>query len=125
MQVFTVVSGESDLRVCWILNSILGINLALFEDIQIKSRTQTNNFRRYQFVSEDEFERYTLLVNRNNGNILIPELKKIDYIFIIQSQVSLNSLDTKIKQIKQHADIIAFISINYKTVKSFNKIHLS
>lgn len=121
-QVFTIVSGESDLKVCWIINSLLDINLSLSDDIVITSRKNSINFRRYQFISHDEFERYILMVNRHDGNILVPELKKIDYLFIIQSQVSLPSLETRMLQVKKHPLITALIQINYQSIKSFNRI---
>ena len=121
-QVYTLVSVESDLKVCWIINSILGINLSLSEDVRLNLSKSTNSFKRFQYITEDESEKYSLIVNRNQGNLLVPELKKIDYLFIIQTQNKLFSAGDKIPKIKEHQDINAFIGIHHNSIRSFSRL---
>ena len=121
-QVYTLASVASDLKVCWIINNIIGINLSLAEDVRIASTSNPESFKRYQFVNEDESEKYSLVINRYEGNILIPELKMIDYLFIIQSQNKFFSVENKISEIKKHPEINAFIRIDPDSIRSFNRI---
>lgn len=120
--VYTLVSVESDLKICWIINNIFGINLSLSEDVKISLSGNPKSFKRYQFVTDNESERYLLVINRYEGNVLVSELKKIDYLFIIQSQNKFFSVENKIPEIKKHQEINAFIRIDPESIRSFNKI---
>ncbi len=122
VHLYSIASSESDIRICYILNQILGIDLSLAEDIVIQNKNLVLNFRNYSFESDHGTEKYYLIINRSDGNFLFPELKKIDYIFVTFSETLISGMESSIQKIKSQAGISAIIPIESSKIKSFNKI---
>lgn len=119
---YSIASSESDIRICYILNQILGIDLSLAEDIVIQNKNLVLSFRNYFYESDHGTEKYYLIINRSDGNFLFPELKKIDYIFLTIADTMSSDIEASIQKIKSHAGISAFIPIESGRIKSFNRI---
>jgi hypothetical protein len=120
---FTITSSESDIRMCMLINQVFKINMSLSDDLIIKFATETIGFRKYQFEEEIEEEKFTLLVNRHfSGKYLFPEYKKIDYIFVISSELNANHFERQIKALKDLSGVSAIFKIDPSTVKSFKRI---
>ncbi len=123
MLVYAISSSESDILICQIINRFLGINLALGDNVEISRKNIVVNFRRYNYLSHDEIEKYVLLVNRHGGHYLFPEIKKIDYIFIIATEAPKEPIEAKIQDIKNIPEISAIYKINQSKLKAVRHIH--
>jgi hypothetical protein len=119
---FSIVSAESELQVCRLINSVFGISLSLTDDIIVPNKTNSTGFKKYYFENEEGTEKFLLIINRIHNNHLLPELKKIDYIFLIVSESSLGDFTSKIQQLKTSAGISAVFYNDPSTIKSFNRI---
>lgn len=123
INLYSIASSESDIRICYILNQILGINLSLAEDLVIKNKNSQQSFRNYYYESDHGTEKYYLILNNNAGIHLLPELKKIDYIFLTIADTSIYGMEASIQKIKNQAGISAVIPIDSNKIKSFSKIN--
>ena len=57
VKLYSIASTESDIRICYILNQILGINLSLAEDMKIQNKDALLSFRNYYYESDDGSEK--------------------------------------------------------------------
>lgn len=74
-----VVSSEPDYRLSVMINRHLGTDLhRCSEEITVRTAAGTGVFPR--FASEER--RFTLVSNRNAGNVLLRKLKNIDYLIV-------------------------------------------
>ena len=121
-EVVALATTESELRVCLILNDLLSIQLTLSSDITIQQKGESIPFRRYQFEDAEGIEKYTLIVNRNGGQILFRELKHVDYLLVITTDdpsVSATALVAKLKSAKHFT---AISTINPEKLKQYARI---
>jgi hypothetical protein len=119
---FSIVSAESELQVCRLINSVFGISLSLTDDIIVPNKAYPTGFKKYYFENEEGTEKFLLIINRILNNYLLPELKKIDYIFLIVSESSLGDFTNKIQQLKTFAGISAVFYNDPSIIKSFSRI---
>jgi|688.fasta_scaffold244430_2 hypothetical protein len=93
--------AEKDYRLCWAINQSLGIDLVRMSNEGIASRSHLLEFPFYEFESEETAINYRLLANRFENNVLMKELKTIDYLFLIQGEdVNLQDIMLKLGKIE-------------------------
>lgn len=93
--------AEKDYRLCWAINQSLGIDLVRMSNEAIASRSHLLEFPFYEFESEETAINYRLLANRFENNVLMKELKTIDYLFLIQGEdVNLQDIMLKLGKIE-------------------------
>jgi hypothetical protein len=120
--IYTISSAESDIRVCGIINKIFNIGLSLTDDLVVTIKSSTVNFRRYQHESDEGIEKYMFLVNHSQGYYLLPELKKIDYIFLILTESLTLDINAPLEQLRINPGISAVFSLDPSSLKSFSRI---
>lgn len=119
---YSIVSADSELQVCSVLNTVFEIRLSLADDIVISDKISSKVFRKYYFENEETSEKFILIGNRNQTNYLLPELKKIDYIFLIISDASSSDFFEAILELKAYPEISAVFNVDPASIKSFNRI---
>lgn len=122
ISLYSISSSESDIRICYVLNRILGINLSLADNIILQNKDSKQGFRNFFYESEHGTEKYYFILNRNGGNYLFPELKRIDFVFLIISDTDISGLESIILSIKEQPEISALIPVDPSRIKSLSKI---
>lgn len=93
--------SEKDYRLCWAINQSLGIDLIRLSNEGISSRTHLAAFPFFEYVDEENGRVYRLLANRFESNILMKELKTIDFLFLLQGEdVNLHEIISKLGSIE-------------------------
>ena len=119
---FAIASAESDLRVCLTLNQTLGINLSLTDDLDVTIKKAVVSFRRYMYESDEGIDKYNFFINWNGANYLVPELKKIDYVLMVQSEGSLSGIEKSVIRLKLLKEFTAIYKVDHITLKSFDRL---
>jgi len=119
---FSMVSSESDLQICMILNRVLNISLAMAGDVIVKRKSGQIHFRKYIFENEDMVEKYILFSNYSGGEYLFPELKKNDFLLYINTEAVMTVIEERITQLKILPEISGVFKIDPSRIKSFHKI---
>ena len=85
-ELICMVSSYADYRLCWILNRKFNIDLMRKPDHAVfdQKRNITSYFGLFRFDDEINFLRYFLICNKSQGALLIPELRQIDYFFMMK-----------------------------------------
>jgi hypothetical protein len=122
---YTIASSETDIHLCLLINRIFKISLSLSDDIVLLSKQGPAVFRKYEFENGGENEKFILALNRDNsGNYLLPEFKKIDFVFMIISEMPGTTYQISVQGLKAESAITAIYKIDPLSVKSFGKIKL-
>ncbi|MCB0509046.1 MAG: IPExxxVDY family protein [Chitinophagales bacterium] len=87
-QIWGINSNMEDYRLCWHLNHYLGWQLKRVNDVELKHRATKElwRFNAYKYNNELDMYMLELIQNKKIGNVLIPELKNIDFLFLLSGE---------------------------------------
>ena len=108
-----------DYRLCWEMNNALSMDLEKGEPIIGKGKDdEENHFSTSEYFDEDNHLQYTLISNKFNGKLLIPEHPQLDYFLKLNGPQHDYELED-IKQRVQNIDLVlAALEVNPKNLKS-------
>ncbi len=83
---FCIISSVRDYRLCWMMNRALDIDLRREEELEMHypKKRKLAYFNTYQHIDELNRAKYDLIANKETGEYLIPELKQVDHLFLIE-----------------------------------------
>jgi len=86
--IWGINSSIEDYRLCLQLNQYLKWSLKRVQDIEFYSPKIKGfkHFNAYKYKNEADFYTLELIQNKNSGHTLIPELKNIDYLFLLHGE---------------------------------------
>ena len=86
--IWAINSNMEDYRLCLHLNKYLHWQLKRVHDIEFYSPKikEFKHFNAYKHKNEIDFYSIELVQNKNAGNILIPELKNMDFLFLLHGE---------------------------------------
>lgn len=71
---------EKDYRLCWLLNRQFGLSLERDDDLRVQRKGVEQCFPLFTYFWEEEDVDLTLLKNRTDEGVLLPEVKQMDYL---------------------------------------------
>lgn len=121
-QLLGISCHQSDYRLAWIINDLLGIDLERQDDIDLilgKHKDENGLFSYYHYDNEENYTTINLISNRSEKGSFCGELKQLD--FFLQLWLP-DSDDENInifsKKLKASPHILAAIEIDVDTLKS-------
>jgi hypothetical protein len=102
-EVISIVTSLKDYRLCWLLNKHLRLDFFRMDDLAVPLPRKKKNgyFTRYAFNDEVEKMNYALLANKSEGNLLLPELKTVDYILKMEGYLKEEKKEQFMETLKQ------------------------
>ena len=138
-----ISSHEKDYRICWALNSAMGLGLTKNEPLEIKSKKQNTPsfFSLFSYENTEDFIEYSVIANLSENKlsvskehslfgkgtkeshstengILIPEHKQMNYFFVIRGEMDNIDVEEIIRKIKEIDIVLTAINIDVKELKS-------
>lgn len=103
-----IISHYRDYQLCWAINKLLGISLAKADENQFSPHLNL-----YYYTDDEDHVEYFLFSNKLNDNLLLPEIKQIDYFLMLRNNsfININELIDKLRQI-QIVLMIQLLDIN-------------
>lgn len=94
-------------RLCWMLNRHFDIDLVCDPDLMLSSTTKdlTCQYMVYEYKLPNSYNRYLLYQLKNNNVSLLPEIKNIDYLWMVQTADSEEDARNISEQLRTIADI--------------------
>jgi len=111
-----------DYRLCFHLNKKLGFDFKKIKDFEIPDGKKTKDFSLYFFDYLDNQVYFYLIANKNVNDILISELKHMDYFILIHGAINEKKSQTFINKIKEIPQILMANEINPDKIKSANNL---
>lgn len=117
--VIALYCAYRDYKLCADLNKTLGYSLEKKPDLEIKmgKKGTTSHFPYFLFLTEDEEEIY-LISNKISNHLFIPELKQVDYFFVIKNLSRYTDLDQVLKNISSIKIISSAQELDPTEIKS-------
>jgi hypothetical protein len=118
--IWGINSNMEDYRICLFLNQYLNWNLKRVHDIEFYSPQikAAKHFNAFKYKNEVDFYTLELIQNKNSGNILIPELKNIDFLFLLNGEADYFEKDEFISTLSNINGIQSVIPIEVNSLKS-------
>lgn len=107
-----------DYRVSWSINQLLSINLDREDEVELKTKKAgVASFASFYYEDQETEKAYRLLANKYKKQLLIPEHKGADYLFVLYDleQEEVNELLASLRNIKV---ILMCFEIKVDTLKS-------
>ncbi|KPK87587.1 MAG: hypothetical protein AMS27_02040 [Bacteroides sp. SM23_62_1] len=119
-----ISSHENDYRLCWAINTNLGMSLKRSENLKYYHPRieQDQEFSVYQYKDQETLLQYFLISNRCEDGFLLEEMSNIDYIMKITGDADKNLLIRLINRLKKINIITTAFEINAQTLKSRKKL---
>lgn len=113
-----------DYRLCWLLNNLLDWNFERVDDIEISSEKDDSTiyFNAYKYENKEDFYTVEIIQNKNDGFVLLPELRNIDYIFIFDGEEDYFDKDEITPIFQQIQGIQSIFEIEIDNLKSKYKL---
>lgn len=140
-----ISSHEKDYRFCWAINNKLKLELSKKESLEIKGKKQStpSYFSFFTFNDKDQYKEYSVIANfsesksmalaeetlfttegksKNSGQseneFLVPELKQMNYLFVIHGEFDDEEVEGFIQQIKEIDIVLTAMRIDPKSLRS-------
>lgn len=118
--VWGINSSMEDYRLCQFLNQQLKWQLKRVQDIEFYSPQikGVKHFNTYKFINETDFYTVELIQNKNSGNILIPELKNIDFLFLLKGEKDYFDKEAFVHSLAETPGVQSVMTIEVHSLKS-------
>ena len=115
---FGISTGFKDYRICFELNRALDINLERIDEhiLLVGKNNSQLKYERFRYINEYD-QCYTLIANRNEKHLLLPELNMIDFLLMIDPAEGINK-EEFLKNIKAIELVSAAFLFNPIEIKS-------
>jgi hypothetical protein len=116
---FGIICNKKDYRLCLELNKKLEIKLSKQDEYSVfnNKRMEDKLFSFYEYVTEEN-DRYNLIANKSTTGFLLPELKEIDYLFILNPNMLQPNPDELLNSLKQIPVVLGVYKLEADQLKS-------
>jgi hypothetical protein len=120
-----IMAPVKDYQFCWHLNSSIGLDFRLNNDIEIKliKKKRSYFFSVYEYNVPNVFLSHYVYNNQFDGEYLLPEFKHLDFLWLMKGdEVSDAALQETIQTIRAINSIQLVVELTNEKIK--NKEHL-
>lgn len=119
------ISGPlRDYRLSYLLNHSLEFNLKKLDDFSyvLPGKKEPEVFSLFYYRDEDQPNSYYLVSNKNDENYLLPEMRQMDFLLIIEGAFKKSRKDILLKNIRDTKNVLAAYEIRFNELKNFENI---
>jgi hypothetical protein len=110
-----------DYRVCHFINKYLNFNFKKIPDLAVdifQLITEPAFFSIYHYQWETTETDFYFIANKGSEGLLIPEMREVDYFFMIKNFIDDTDLNNIISALNRIPEIMAAVKIEPKKIKS-------
>ena len=110
-----------DYQFCWWLNSIMGLDFRINNDIEIQLTKQKRNyfFAVYEFCEPTGSLSHFVYNNQFDGEYLLPEFKHLDFLWLMKGdEVTNESLQQTISSIRAITKVQLVVELTNEKIKN-------
>ena len=120
-----IMAPIKDYQLCWYLNTMLGMDFRINNDIEIQLNKKKRNyfFAVYEFCEPAGSLSHYVYNNRFDGEYLLPEFKHLDFLWLMKGDiVTEETFQQTISQIREISGVQLVVELTNEKIK--NKEHL-
>lgn len=109
-----------DYRLIFSLNKLLEFDFTRENDFKPASLNLEveEGYAFYLYCDEDQRLTYYLISNRNQGNLLLPAMKQLDFILVIEGELNKTSKEKLLSTFKAIPNVIIAFEIRFSELKN-------
>lgn len=119
---FGIVSPLRDYRLMFYLNKALNTRFKREEPFIYESKSKSSSYSLYRYTDQKNRLTMYLLGNKTEGRVMIPEYKQLDYIMVLEGELSESYNESLLKKIKQIAHIRMALRLWPDQIKHFDEL---
>ncbi|MGF1566055.1 MAG: IPExxxVDY family protein [Flavobacteriales bacterium] len=112
-----LVSSEPPHTLCWHLNKTLKLSLGYSGEQLVKRKERSLGFDYFRYRDELTQAGWILTVNKDEDGVLVPELKKFDYLLLVEDYDHVNAQQVLI-ELRRIAPVLGCYTFPIETLKS-------
>ena len=120
-----IMAPVKDYQLCWHLNSLMGMDFRINNDIEIQLTRKERNyfFAVYEFCEPTGSLWHYIYNNQFDGEYLLPEFRHLDFLWLMKGdEVGDGKLEQTIAAIREIAGVQLVMELTHEKIK--NKEHL-
>ena len=120
-----IMSPVKDYQFCWHLNSIMGLDFRINNEIEIQLTRKNRNyfFSVYEYNEPANALSHYIYNNQFDGEYLLPEFKHLDFLWLLKDDfVSEESLNNLVQSIRTVNGVQLVVELTNEKIR--NKEHL-
>lgn len=113
-----------DYRLSYLLNKKLDFVFSKQQDlfITLKEKKEPANFSFYYYKDEDQVNSYWLIANRSEEYVLLPEIKQLDFLLVVEGEFKKSRKDQLLKAAGSIQNILTVYEINLLSIRNFENL---
>jgi hypothetical protein len=113
-----------DYRLSFLLNRKLEFVFTKQQDlvITLQEKTEPAGFSFYCYKDEDQGNSYLLIANRSEDHVLLPELKQLDFLLMVDGDCKKGRRDQLIKAVSSIPNVLTAYEINQATIRNLGNL---
>lgn len=115
---FGIVSTEKPYRLAWQINQVYPYDFERINDYQVELNDKPCSFFTYRFIHEENHTTYFILSNKDDNQLLLPDLKNFDYLVLISGATDFFDTEKFKDDLNSVRGIQLIYSIDVNTIKS-------
>lgn len=116
-----IMAPVKDYQFCWYLNSSIGLNFRINNDLEIKltRKERLYFFPVYEYAEPTRFLSHYVYKNQFDGEYLLPEFKHLDFLWMMKGdEVDNASLQETIQTIKMINSVQLVLELDVEKIKN-------
>jgi hypothetical protein len=113
-----------DYRFTHLLNKGLGFSFAKETELPVvvPGRKEQSVFSFYQFRDEENYLHYSLIANRSEEFVLVPEARQVDFILVIEGEMKKSRVNALLKGIGSIQNVLMAYEIKTTAIKNIENL---
>jgi hypothetical protein len=113
-----------DYRLSYLLNKKLDFVFTKQQDlvITLQEKKEAANFSFYFYKDEDQINSYWLIANRSEEYVLLPELKQLDFLLMVEGDLKKSRKDQLLKAVSSIQNVLTAYEINLTSIRNFENL---
>jgi hypothetical protein len=109
-----------DYRLSYLLNNKLEFVFSKQQDlaISIQGNKEPANFSFYFYKDEDQATSYLLVANRSEDHVLLPEIKQLDFLLLLEGEFKKSRKDQVIKAVGSIPNVLTAYEISPGSIRN-------
>jgi len=118
---FGISCHLKDYRLSFLMNQKMELEFIKMEDFCsiASAKKESDSFSFYHGRDEDHFNTFSLVANRGQESILVPELKQTDFLLLVEGPFKKTQKDKLLAAIKAIPNVLTAFEIRFETIKNY------
>ena len=115
-----IVTNQTISRLGWLINQKTGLDFSRIEDLELLDFNPAANsgFSKLDYFDEENHLHFSLIANKEFGEILSPDLKQFDFLMVLRGGIEFFEEINLLTQLRKISEISLAASIDQAKVKN-------